>query len=265
MSSKEQSCHPTVVQENESRRWVDLLMRSEVDAECAREAVHSACGLLLRWTLEISRCGQCSAVRTRICLPVGSANQSDGAFEFAKPAFSPSTNRLRRVIDCWSLGGQTRDFSTIACKCLIFCVCWRDNRREIYATPLSPLPGRSLQNHSFENTRHGALHTYYSRPASNALRRNNKAAGITADCIIDNSQQPAALHATPLPQHSPARRSSARCPIAACPSSLCAPDRYRHIDYACMAGSSSSGSPRTPRESAAAKRSRKGCWYHLSF
>jgi len=33
---------------------------------------------------------------------VGSANQSDGAFEFAKPAFSPSTNRLRRVIDGWS-------------------------------------------------------------------------------------------------------------------------------------------------------------------
>ena len=28
-----------------------------------------------------------------------------------------------------------------------------------------------------------------------------------------------------------------------------------------MAGSSSSGSPRTPRESNAAKRSRKGCWY----
>ena len=261
MSSKEQSCHPTVLPENESRRWVDLLMRSEVDAECAREAVHSAAAPGVG-TLEISRCGQCS-----VCGP-GSACLWALPIRATARLSLPSPHFRRRPIACGVLlivGGQTRDFSTIACKCLIFCVCWRDNRREIYATPLSPLPGRSLQNHSFENTRHGALHTYYSRPATNALRRNNKAAGITADCIIDDSQQPAALHATPLPQHSQTRPSSARCPIAACPSSLCAPDRYRHIDYACMAGSSSSGSPRTPRESAAAKRSRKGCWYHLSF
>ena len=67
--------------ENESRRWVDLLMRSEVDAECAREAVHSACGLLLlvlgRWRLagvgsavcadpDLPACGLCQSERRRV-------------------------------------------------------------------------------------------------------------------------------------------------------------------------------------------------------